>query len=127
MCIRDRIKDDPERLLEARSSKNVLAALQRVFVNKTEKKKEKKNRQYRLIIVAEAVQRAMLAGRQVAWGGSAVISEWVGGMTVFWDRKRLVICLLQPWNDAGNRGRCQINAFLNDDTLNIFALHLYSR
>lgn len=57
------IKDDLERLLEERSSKNVLDALQRVFVNKTEKKKEKKNRHYRLIIVAEAVQRAMLAGR----------------------------------------------------------------
>ena len=53
----------PERLLEARSSKIILAALQRVFVNKTEKKKEKRNRHYRLIIVAEAVQRAMLAGR----------------------------------------------------------------
>lgn len=57
------IKDDLERLLEARSSKKILAALQRVFVNKTEKKKEKRNRHYRLIIVAEAVQRAMLAGR----------------------------------------------------------------
>ena len=52
-----------------------------------------------------------------------MISEWLGGVTVFWDRKRLGTCLLQP----GNRGLCQINAFLNDDTLNICIRHLYSR